>query len=56
VTIGIDIIDEKGISILGPNTNELNLKPVIKKSGTIKVDFPSTPISPGTYTITAGSI
>jgi ABC-2 type transport system ATP-binding protein len=54
VTIGIDIIDEKGISILGPNTNELNLKPVIKKSGTIKVDFPSTPISPGTYTITAG--
>ena len=33
VTIGVDIIDEKGTSILGPNTNELNLKPVIKKVG-----------------------
>jgi ABC-2 type transport system ATP-binding protein len=54
VTIGVDIIDESDISILGPNTNELDLKPVIKKSGKIRVDFPNTPISPGTYTITAG--
>lgn len=52
--IGVDIIDEHKVSVLGPNTKEAKQKIHIVKSGTIKAEFGSNPISPGTYSITVG--
>lgn len=54
VIVGVDIIDEQGVSILGPNTKDANLKPTIKKSGKIVAHFTGTPLRPTTYTVTVG--
>lgn len=54
VVIGVDILDSDGISVLGPNTGEIKEKIMLKESGKVRVAFPATPLSPDTYTITAG--
>jgi ABC-2 type transport system ATP-binding protein len=54
VIAGIDIIDDEGVSILGPNTKEAGQEVYLNKKGVIKVDFPANPLAPKTYSITAG--
>lgn len=55
VIVGIDIIDEeKGLSVLGPNTREAEKKIKITQSGTIISKFPDNPLSPRTYSLTVG--
>ncbi len=52
---GIDVIDDQGISILGPNTMAIKDKDIIiKQDGRVRVHFPSNPLSPKTYTVAAG--
>jgi ABC-type polysaccharide/polyol phosphate transport system ATPase subunit len=53
--IGVDIIDESGVSILGPNTAEsLKKAPVLQESGSISAVFDTNPLSPGIYSVTIG--
>lgn len=54
VIAGIDIIDESGVSILGPNTQEVALDLEIKHGGLIEASFSNNPLAPNTYTVTAG--
>jgi ABC-2 type transport system ATP-binding protein len=54
VVAGVDIIDDQGISILGPNTKEANQKILLKDKGVIKVSFNKNFLSPKSYSITAG--
>jgi ABC-2 type transport system ATP-binding protein len=55
VVVGIDIIDDQGISILGPNTKESNQKLRLSPtSGTIKAHFDFNPLAPKTYSVTVG--
>ncbi|MEI7674503.1 MAG: ABC transporter ATP-binding protein [bacterium] len=54
VVAGVGIIDDQGISIIGPNTKESSLKPVLKKSGSFRVTFANNNLSPKPYTITVG--
>lgn len=52
--IGIDMIDEQGVSVLGPNTKEASQAFAITKSGMVSAEFLLNPLSPGTYSITVG--
>lgn len=52
--IGIDVIDDQGVSVLGPNTKEAQQKFKISKSGTITAEFMDNPLSAGTYSVTVG--
>lgn len=52
--IGIDIIDDQGVSVLGPNTKEAKEAFAITKSGTVNAEFSLNPLSPGTYSVTVG--
>jgi ABC-2 type transport system ATP-binding protein len=54
VIVGVDIIDDQGISILGPNTKEAGQKMRLSSSGSVKVHFDSNPLAPKTYSITVG--
>ena len=54
VVVGIDIIDEQKISILGPNSKESNKEIRIRGDCIISAEFDSTPLSPGRYTVTVG--
>jgi ABC-2 type transport system ATP-binding protein len=55
VVIGIDIIDNQGISIFGPNTKEANKQPLkVTKNGSFEVNIPLNPLAPNDYTITVG--
>jgi ABC-2 type transport system ATP-binding protein len=55
IVIGVDIIDENGDSILGPNTAEsMRTAPQLKKSGSIMASFDTNPLSPGMYSVTIG--
>ncbi|MGC1176991.1 MAG: ABC transporter ATP-binding protein [Candidatus Saccharimonadales bacterium] len=53
--IGVDIIDEKGVSILSPNTKESLAQAVkLHKSGSFEASFKSNPLAPGKYSVTVG--
>jgi ABC-2 type transport system ATP-binding protein len=53
VIIGIDIISEDGVSVLGPNTKEsMKEKIVLKSDGSFQAHFEKSPISPGIYSVT----
>jgi hypothetical protein len=55
VIIGVDIIDDHGDSIIGPNTKEARSKKItFKHDGSFQADFGSNPLSPGNYSITVG--
>jgi ABC-2 type transport system ATP-binding protein len=54
VVVGVDIIDDQGISILGPNTKESSQKIRLSPSGSVTVKFHSNPLAPKAYSITIG--
>ena len=54
VIIGLDIIDDQGVSILGPNTNELKKNITLHANGTIDASFATNPLSAGNYSVTFG--
>ncbi|NBU34138.1 ABC transporter ATP-binding protein [bacterium] len=54
VIVGLDIIDEHGISILGPNTNELKKIITLLSDGNIEARFNSNPLASGKYSVTFG--
>ena len=51
---GVDIIDDQGVSILGPNTREAKKPIKLQKDGVITASFAANPLSPKAYSITAG--
>ncbi len=54
VIIGVDIIDDQGISILGPNTAESGKHISITNNGSIEVSFKDNPLAAGEYSTTIG--
>lgn len=55
VVVGVAIIEESGVNLLGPNTQEDGLK-IVVKSGDKKIVntfFPENKLSSGTYSVTA---
>lgn len=53
-TIGVEILDDQGVSILGPNTRESKKSLHISGEGMVSVGFDSNPLSPKTYSVTVG--
>jgi len=54
VVIGVDIIDDQGVSILGPNTDESKEKVILKSDGVVTAAFSVNPLAPKAYAITVG--
>lgn len=54
IVVGLDIIDEQGISILGPNTREIKLDITSQNDMVVVSEFMSNPLSPGSYSVTVG--